>query len=302
MSAKHHYLGLLAILLVSGSLTSNAQNVDAAAQIQGLLNKYGKVPYTHLVPHPTRMTSCQGPGAASPPICVSFVVSVNKLQTDQVILTPSNIKIISAAPVTMGPLTTTSLPTEPVVDLQEFVNCASVTNNQGINLAVAFTRSTSLQISHSVTNTASYSTNFGIKVSVFSFGGSLTFGNSATDGQIDTKGTQMTVTRTSTMNVTLAQNQSVAAKLEVWPVVYTQDFQTTVTIDADLSPNDKFHHLSEIYPDPASRTFPVGGTITITDGSNGVSQTYNDPTLVCKPGQNGVIKVDSANPVLVPTS
>jgi hypothetical protein len=77
----------------------------------------------------------------------------------------------------------------------------------------------------------------------------------------------MTTTRTSASQSTLVKGQAIVAQIEVYPVTYSQVFHSTVTVDADLSPNDQLAHLSDMFSDSKVRTFAVSGVISITDAS-----------------------------------
>ena len=267
---------------VAGFLTHCAvgQNVDATVQAQNLVSLNGEVPYTHTVSTTETIIGCSNPHPteASPVnMCLPFTFKQNGSQVDQVIPTVSNVRIISTTPVMLEPLVRTELPSDPTVASQEFVNCGGVNTQQSMNLSVNFQRSTSVALSHSVTNSKSLTVSVGFKAGVFSAGASATIGQSTTDGSVDTTGIQMAVQRTSALAVTLAKGQGVVGQLEVWPVTYSQVFHTNVTIDADLSANDKYSHLSDMFPDPIKRTFPVSGTVVATDGSDGKTLSYDDP-------------------------
>ena len=286
-------------------LSALGQNTDVAVQAQNMVNGHGKVPFTHLSTHPQTQRVCTPlQGHPNTVVCGNRTVNVNgPSQTDQIIPTVSNIKIVSSTPVTLGHLVPTSLPDEPTVDVQEFINCGSVTTQQAISLAVSFQRSTSLAVSQSITNSMSTEVGFSAGPPFFKVDGKVTVGNSATSGTVDTQGDQLVVQRTSNVSVSLTKGQGIAAQLEVFPVTFSQTFQSSVTIDGDLSPNDTFKHLSDMFPDPKVRTFPVEGTISVTDGSDGKTTTFDDPTLTCPTGQDGIIQTrgvaDLADHVLV---
>jgi hypothetical protein len=253
----------------------SAQNTDVAALAQNIVKGHGTVAYTHLVPQQQTQNVCTMRPFQEHMItfCYKRNVNVNVSQTDQIIPTVSNIRIVSSTPATLGPLVTTSLPDQPTVDVQGMLNCGTETVSQAISLAVSFQRSTSLAVSQSVTHSLSTDIGFTAGPSFFKVDGKVTIGASETTGTVDTQGNQMTVQRTSTVTVSLAKGQGMAAQLEVWPVTYSQSFKSTVTIDGDLSSNDVYKHLSDMFPDSSVRTFPVEGTISVTDGSDGKTTT-----------------------------
>jgi hypothetical protein len=219
---------------------------------------------------------------------------VTSTQTDQVIPTALNIRVIRTSPVQFNPLETTSFPDQLSVDRREFVNCSHVTVQQSITLQVAFQRSASLALSQSITNSTSYQLGFQWKpTDAFTFSGQATLGTSETKGSVDTSGTQMTITRSSQAGASLTSGQAIVALIEVWPITYSQVFHSSAVLDADLSPNDKYHHLSDVVQDESKRTFPITGTISITDASDGRESTYDAPdeTTVCTAADQGVKEV-----------
>jgi len=288
----------LAILLNSSMLAPGvvAQTNDAAVQVQNLLNTYGPVPYTHLVSASVRRYVCTPPAGkphVTDPdrmICGFTTVSVNTPRTDQVIPTGSNIRIVSVSTVQLDPLVTTELPDQLTVSSQELINCSSAPSQQSINLQVSFQKSTSASLSNSVTHTNTESLSVSAGPSWGKITGSFSLGTSDTSGTVDTSGMQMTTTRQSTATVTLTKNEAVVAEIEVWPVTYSQTFHSTVTVDADLSANDKFAHLSDMFPDPTRRTIPISGTVSITNASDGKTVEFDAPdeSTTCTSGQSGV--------------
>jgi hypothetical protein len=102
----------------------------------------------------------------------------------------------------------------------------------------------------------------------------------------------MTTTRTSSSQSTLVKGQAIVAQIEVYPVTFSQVFHSTVTVDADLSPNDQFAHLSDLFTDPKVRTFSVSGLISITDASDGKIVTFDAPDepTACV-GHTDVVKI-----------
>jgi hypothetical protein len=43
-----------------------------------------------------------------------------------------------------------------------------------------------------------------------------------------------------------------------------------------------------MFPDIATRSFPINGTITINDATDGKTAQFNDPKAVCAANDNGI--------------
>jgi hypothetical protein len=133
-------IATLALMLFGAPAYS--QDIDAAAQVQNLLNCYGPVPYTHQIPHTHNETHCVPvhchlTGDACPdPICGTRQVTTYTSQTDRNVLTASNIQIISGTPVIFDPLTQTSLPDQLTVDGAISYGCSQVTTGTQTQLSI----------------------------------------------------------------------------------------------------------------------------------------------------------------------
>lgn len=272
------------------------QMVDLAGKTQGLVAANGSVPYTHLVPATVIRTVChdsvRGPNGLrvilEDPICVKQPVTINVPQTDKIVPTVSNIRIVSTSEPHVDPFVRTELPDQVTASQQEFINCSDAASQQAVNLSISFQRSTSASLSSSVTNSSSKTIQVSAGPPWLKVSGSYTVGTSQTTGTVDMMGNTVTIQRTSSATVTLTKGVAVLAEIEVWPAIYTQTFHTTVVVDADLSTNDKFPHLSDMFPDVTTRSFPINGTITITDATDGKTAQFNDPTSTCSADDAGI--------------
>jgi hypothetical protein len=101
------------------------------------------------------------------------------------------------------------------------------------------------------------------------------------------------VSRTKTINFTIQPQKAIGDILEVWPVVYTANFATNATIDADLSSNDRgYAHLSDV-TSPTQRTFPIIGTVQFVDASAGQGFSYDIDYVpaACPLGATGIANI-----------
>jgi hypothetical protein len=292
------------------------QVVDVAATIQALINSNGPVPYTHVVtqtqsertcrpkvelplPPPFNVPAqCGGgesevnvPGVPYTQCCSDHTVTTSTTRTDQVVPVATGIHVAFTSPVQMGPLVTTELPDQLTVDAKELMDCSPISSNQTVSLSVAFQRSYSASLSSTVTNTSSASINISAGPPFLKVGASYTVGSSNATGSVNTNGNATTITRTSSLQVPLQSGQAVVAQLEVWPVTYTQTFTATVVVDADLSSNDRYAHLSDLVTGTALRTFQIAGSVVITDASGGRIEQLADPNNPCAAGRTGALQV-----------
>jgi hypothetical protein len=226
-------------------------------------------------------------------VCRKEVQIVNVPQTTQEVLTASNIRIIKNDPVAFDAVTQAGLPDKLFVQGSSYVNCSSQTVTQQISLQVSFQRSAGIQVSQSVTNTQTYT--LGAKftpVTGLDINASVAIGKSATNGTVDTSSWQQTATRGAQTQATMAAKTALYARIAAWPLVYTVPFHTTVLVDADISQNDKgYSKLSDLV-DTTKRTFPLKGTMTFTDASDGQITVYDKQfdSSMCKDG-DGVLVI-----------
>lgn len=202
--------------------------------------------------------------------CSDVTVFDQVKQTTKEVLTASNIRITSSDEISFEQPQQTSLTDHLIVQEALVQDCASVPATQTVTLSQAFQRSSSIAFSKTVANSTSNQINFSLKLSdSFSMGGNIQIGSTTTTGTVTNSGTQDMVTRTQTGAVTLQPKTAVLAQLEMFPVNFVIPFHTTVTIDADLSPNDLGDHLLSGILGKDARTFPISGTIEANDASAG---------------------------------
>lgn len=293
-------ISLCAVVLIA--VDAFAQDTDAAAQVQNLLNTYGPVPFTHQIPHTQNQTTCHTMPCHAPTgdmcypgqICNTYPVTTYTPQTDTNVLAASNIQIISSTPLTFDPLAQTSLTDQLFVSGVVSYGCSTVTTGESMQLSISFVRTASIAISQSITHTQQESLSVGWKLSdQITLGGSVTVGTQASSGTIDTTSYAQTVTRSVTASIpALTYGEAVRQEIGVWPVTDTATFHATVTIDADLSPNDRgLRKLSDIFG-ISKRTFPITGTIAFTDASDGVVVPADVPfdSLICT-NHTGIVTV-----------
>jgi len=271
---RHSFLQGLMLLLAVNSAYS--QTVDAAQKVSEALTAYGPVPVTVITRVPRQVDKCRMMSHGGSDYCYTETVYDQRPSTTNQILTASNIRITKSGELQFGPAVRTELPDKVIVQDGSIQNCTKNQATQTITLQDSFQRSASMAFSESVTHALSQQINFGLKLSsVFSVGGQVQITDSATNGTVSTTGSQDTVTRIQTGTITTPAHTNTMAELRIWPVQYSVPFQTTVTVDADLSTNDHgFHLLSQVLSE-SQRTFSVAGVIQANDASEGKLVFYD---------------------------
>jgi hypothetical protein len=250
--------GLLLLL----ALSAYGQEVDATAQMNSAL--LGKQQVAYYVCHAPANNSplCNGkgfvlqgtqPGAAA--VKSSFVVEVKSL--------------------TFGTPIISSLPEIALLSSKTILNCGDVSVTSSDAISVAGTKL------WSTAKTAGVTTSTGGSVSgSFSYDGgtlstSLKWDSSFSTSTTQTDGESTTVTRTRSDQFSVAQNKAVEISLLAFQVTVKVPFSTTVVVDGDLFDNlsGKFKASSLLSVD--ERTFPLKGTLTITDVSKDLIKTKN---------------------------
>jgi len=73
----------------------------------------------------------------------------------------------------------------------------------------------------------------------------------------------------------LAPHKAIALIIQTWPVIYSTTFEMKVTIDGDVSVNDKgYRRLSDVFP-VDKRTFVINGSVTFNDAAEGQTTSYD---------------------------
>jgi hypothetical protein len=252
-----------------------SQVTNVAAKVASALKAYGPVPVTRIDQIPRKETHCHSDYSGGEThgriVCETQTVYDPKSSTANQILEASSIRIVTAGDLVFGSMTKHELPDHVQVDSNLATNCSAEVASQTFTVSEAFQRTASISFSQSVSHTTTYGMNVGVKISdVFSLGGNVSFGENSTSGTVTATGSSNTVTVTRTGTQSLPPKTFLLIQLKVWPVQYTIPFKTTVTVDADLTPNDKgYQHLSQIVP-IEKRSFPISGKIEADDASQGV--------------------------------
>jgi hypothetical protein len=297
---------LICCVLLTGTGKLEGQTTDVAQKVGNLLQQYGPVAVTTIVNQKhdrMRCTGGHGEGAG----CHNEGYTVQVPVTNQQVLTATNIHVIKSTDIVFGTPQRTELPEDLYITDFLAQSCSGgppLTENQ--TLTRTFSRTTSIQIQRSITNTSGSSANisFQYKVggSAFTIGGQIQNSSSTTTATATVDSDQQTVTRTATVSATVPTNSAAVLELMVWPVHFVVPFSTTVTVDADLSTNDqKLSQLSQIYPDESVRTFDISGTLQANDASGGKAVIYSVPP---DPSQcpAGTQYVERTNYVTPPTT
>jgi hypothetical protein len=269
---------LLGVVLGYASLFANSQVTDVAQKIDQRLSAYGPVPVTRVIQVPRKETQCHGGGREGERICGDVTVYEGKPQTTNELMHAANIRIVKSGDLQFGTQTKHELPDHLTVDDFLARNCTPNPASPSFTVSTSFQRTASVAISKSVTHTMTYGMNVSAKLSdVFTVGGNLTIADSGTSGTVNTTGSSSTVTQTRSGTQAVPANTFLVIELRTWPVQYTVPFSTTVTVDADLSANDRgYQHLSDIINEKI-RTFTIAGTIEAADASKGDLVFFNIP-------------------------
>ena len=273
---------LLATLTIV-ALKSISQTVtDVSDKVSNILFAYGKVNVTRntttrvLVPGGERIGEHgQGGGAAH---WETKIIPV----TTQEYLQATGIRTIRVSNPEFGQDSIISLPDKFIESSQNFINTSTVNSSQSETFSLAFARSSSIAFAHSISHTSSFTASFQVKITdAFSLGGNVQVGENETNGTTSTTTDQVTVTRSSTVQVDLAPKTAVRASFRVWTVRHNIKFKCLVTIDADISQNDAAIKLLSQIADEPSRTFEINGIITANDCTDGET-TQSDPVPLNK--------------------
>lgn len=282
-----HVAGLSVAFMLLNISRSDAQTTDLNKAVASLLKDFGPVPVTTVTA--TQVRQChwiyhrpRQDGMQDPPTCDPYLApGPSQSQTQTKLLDASNIRIIAVQPISWGAMTTTNLPNQVYADRAWGQACTTSPGplTAGYSLQVSVGRTSTVQLSKSVSQSQTTSANFEVApLKEFKVGGQFSFGTQATVASVDIDATQRTVTYTHNDNWSVPPGKAAVVQIRAWTVQYTMPFSTTVIIDADLSANDKgLMHLSDIVPDPAKRTFPVAGTVTADDASAAHYVEYGVP-------------------------
>lgn len=277
-------------LLLASAIATNAQVTDVGQKVTAALASVGPVPVTTIIQVPRQTTVCDDPQGNTLEkrngqltrdreryVCKKVTVYDATPQTSHQLLQASNIKIVSSAPIIFGTPIRTELTDQLFVEDQLVQSCvAAPPLGQQITLQKAYQRTSAIQIAQSINHTIGGEINSSFKISdSFTVGAKISFGEGTTNGTttIDTK--QETVTRIRTASTTVPAGTAAVLEMKIWPIHFVVPFSTTVTVDADLSRNDRhLQLLSQLLTDPAARTFPITGTIEANDASEGITVEY----------------------------
>jgi hypothetical protein len=258
--------------------SAQAQVTDVSQKVADALRNYGAVPLTTTVQVPRETTVCQvwGPPPHMQPPCFKRVVYDTKSSMQNVILIASNIRVIKSGVIEYGIMQSHDLPDHIIPGDNLAENCSAETNQQEYTVTTTFQRTASVALSQSIIHSATYGGSVGATISeVFKVGANVSFTDGNTTTTIDTSDKSYLVTTIRSGTQTLPPKSFELIELETWPVQYTVPFTTTVTIDGDLSPNDKhLQHISDVLGEP-QRTFSIAGTVEAQDASSGVLKFFD---------------------------
>ena len=264
--------GMVGVNVARGESASDTPStLDVAQAVHYLLAKVGPKPWTH-----TYQATCISE-SGNPPHAQSY--PCEKSTTSLVVLTAGDIRISKSQPVAFDVATTAELPTLLHSARSSLQNCSAHTKGTHTeSLEVGFSRSASAAITSTVVNAGSLRLNFNWTAAEgLSIAGSAYITDARTVVETDSDAPNLTVTRRAKARIVMPAQSAVALEVDTWPVTYTAKFHTTVTVDADLSPNDKkLKHLSDVVGED-ERTFPITGKISVVDAANAKPSSWDIP-------------------------
>jgi hypothetical protein len=297
---KMRHLKILIVMAVVGvhtsALADSQTKTDVNDVVSKALNAYGPVSVTETTYETVSQLVCSRSDDGKRD-CQVIPTNVPKQTTSQKVLTASNIRVVSNTPVVFAATQYTSFPTDIKASFTHYFNCvapgAGVTpDTKMATLTVTYSRTTSSTITkgitHTVTDTVGF--NWSNKASetpgatgasgTWGITGSIAIADQGTTSDAETSSSSTQITRTDSNIYGIPPLTLGFLEYYVSKIGITIPFSTEVTVDANLSTNDKgYTLLSQVMPDPATRTFMITGTITSEDGSDGdwlhASVTYN---------------------------
>jgi hypothetical protein len=239
--------------------------------IQGVVNQmlaaYGPVSVTVQIPVTVPVTVCHMGGDPPRFSCQQGTKIVQQPQTTTPLLAASNIRIVQNTNLTFGTSVQTTLPAFVAAASIDVCNPNPTTGSATAQYSQQIQQTDTVTFTHQVTNTIS--STVGGK---FPLGGGIDLNASLNVGQSSSSSTANLTGTAITQGLQLSVTEQVPAESHyaiefmITPTQFAVPFSATVTIDADLSKNDKgLNSLSDI-ANQASRAFTVDGTITSSVG------------------------------------
>ena len=245
--------------------------VNVAQAIRYALDKFGPVPWTH-----TYQAMCTTQ-LVDPPRAEAY--PCDKKATTLAVLTAGDIHISKSQPITFDKAQVAELPTLLHSAMSALQNCSTHTKNAHTeDFEVVFSRVAKAAVTGTVTNAGSSRLNFSWAPSdQLSILGGVSIADANTIIETDSDGSNMQITRRAKARVSMPAQSAVALELDTWPVTYGARFHTSITVDADLSPNDKkYHHLSDVLSEE-QRTFELTGKISVVDAAGARPTSWDIP-------------------------
>jgi hypothetical protein len=245
--------------------------VDVAQAIRYSLEKFGPVPWTHNY-QAMCTTEIVDPARTEAYPC-------EKKATTMAVLIAGDIRISKSQPITFDKAQVAELPTLLHSAMSALQNCSTHTKNaHSEELEVAFSRVAKAAVTGTVVNAGSSRLNFSWAPSEqLSILGGVSITDAKTIVETDSDGSNMHITRRAKARISMPAQSAVALEVDTWPVTYGARFHTSITVDADLSPNDKkYHHLSDVLSEE-QRTFELTGKISVVDAVGARPTSWDIP-------------------------
>jgi len=281
------FLGCAGIAVLPSTAFAQATTTDAAQQISAMLNAHGPVVWddTHVVEDDHTVCHTNLGAFGNGPAITCHTVKGTKVVGGKhsEILTASNIRISSASNIIFDTPTVYQLPQNYIAQSFTENNCDDTgTPTQQIAVSVTFTRSTSVTVTHSITNAIGVTIGGSYGVPGSGVSASVTASTSSTNATASLAGDQTTVTRSQQIAMQVEPKSSETVGIETWPIEYNATFHANAIVEADLSNGQE---LSDLYPE-SQRTLAINGTVGLTDAAQAVGYNIKGPlqTQYCNQG------------------
>lgn len=250
------------VLFALFTATVNAQQVNTTAQVNQLLKSKNQVGYQRIYYLPT-----------------PFLGRVDRhVRNYSGHAEATSTEIVEASDLAFEEPKLTKLPEIALLTQKSLRNCGDATLSSSISLSVSGTKSWSVTKTRSVstTNTKSLSGSLTIP-KVGSLSGSMSWQKTVAAGTSNVEGTQETISRSMTDSISIGPRKAILVSLVAYQNTLAVPFHATVTVDGPLRANTSGKaRISDILS-KEERTFPIEGTLTISDVSEAAVRTDNLP-------------------------
>jgi hypothetical protein len=281
---------LFATLSLSGVLPASAETkTDALALVDGWLVGLGPQPVTTTTYTETRISGLCHMNPVAGPVCFpDTVTQVPHTTTAKKVLTAANVTLLSNALFSFGAVQVTSIPGQEVADFTEVSNCLPTSQPVGWSLQQTATGTSTVTLTTTIENTvgseigATYGISDALKIDA-----KINISNKFTTASAVATAVSNATTRTRNGTLQMPAMGDYIVEILMFRQSVKIPFSATVTLDADLSPNDRgWVRLSDAIPDPRVRTTKIIGFLLVDDATNAHILNYEKTPNICTAGKN----------------